>query len=135
MVVNGNPKAQGRPRACVRGAHASVYNPSNANGWKDTIYYETMKHRPTIPFSLPVRIDIKWRMPRPKRLLRKLDPEGEMPHTSKPDRDNLDKAVLDAMLGGGWFLDDCYVTAGFIQKVYHAKNGLPGADIVVWTYR
>lgn len=36
-------------------------------------------------------------------------------HIKKPDRDNLDKAVLDALTGIFW-IDDCQVCDGRIRK-------------------
>lgn len=41
------------------------------------------------------------------------------PHTSKPDRDNVDKALLDAL-----FKDDSGVGCGFISKVWDLQSHL-----------
>jgi Holliday junction resolvase RusA-like endonuclease len=136
FVVAGLPKGQPRPRAFARmmGARAvaRVYESGTAEGWKGDIAIASAKSKPDRPLSGPVRVDITWLLPRPKRLMRRVDPEGEMPCTAKPDRDNLDKAVLDAMTRLGWWADDAQVYAGYIEKLYHAKSGRPGARVKVY---
>ena len=134
ITVEGEPKAQGRPRDRMMGKHISIYNPTIAKPWRERVYYATCPHKPIKPFECPVRVDVKWMMPRPKRLMRKKDPEGELPCTSKPDLDNLYKIVLDPMKDAGWFRDDSYVCMGLLEKFYHSKDGIPGAEIVVWSY-
>jgi len=68
---------------------------------------------------------------RPKRLYRKKDPDGIIPHAAKPDRDNLDKAVLDVLTTLGFWRDDGQISAGRIDKYYHAKGDKPGARITI----
>ena len=46
-----------------------------------------------------------------------------MPHTSKPDGDNLEKAVLDAM-NGVVYHDDRLVWQSARVKVYGAENSV-----------
>lgn len=131
--VRGNPKAQGRPRAFVHGKHAGVYNPSNADDWKSLVTLAARDKRPMNAIEGPVIVDLTFFFARPKRLCRKKDPPGAIPHTSKPDRDNLDKAVLDVLTDLGFWRDDCQVWGGRIQKFYCAIGDSPGAEIrVTW---
>ncbi len=51
-------------------------------------------------------------------------------HTGRPDRDNLDKAVLDAMKGL-IFRDDAQVCAGTIEKWIAAGDEQPHVTIVI----
>ena len=37
LFIPGNPVPQGRPRACIRGKHASVYEDAKSKDWKKTI--------------------------------------------------------------------------------------------------
>jgi Holliday junction resolvase RusA-like endonuclease len=76
----------------------------------------------------PLRIDINVYFPRPQRLMRAKDPDFAIWHTSKPDRDNIDKGILDA-LKGIVFVDDAQVCMGEIRKYYHEKGGRPRAEI------
>jgi len=97
--------------------------------WKGDIIRAAQPHRPAEPFSTPMRLDLCVFLPRPQSLRRKKDPDGPVWAPKKPDRDNLDKAVLDALTADGWFSDDCLVVFGVLAKVYHRKGGVPGAII------
>lgn len=129
--VKGRPKGQGRPRAFIRGKHAGVYNPKVADDWKALIAIEAKKYCPKTPMAGPVRVDIDFFLPRPKRLCRKKDPDHQLWCEGKPDRDNLDKAVLDVLTDIGFWRDDSQVCCGLIQKFYHGKEGFSGAIIKI----
>jgi len=136
--VDGVPKGQPRPRGfAFRRANKTsvrVYDPGTAEGWKAQIALAVKPFLPPQPLTGPIRVDILFRFPRPKRLCRKKDPPGELPHTAKPDRDNCDKAVLDALKQVGLYRDDAQVCDGRIVKVYHALGGKPGARIQVFAW-
>tara|TARA_R100001460_G_scaffold13476_4_gene30344 strand:- start:2322 stop:2690 length:369 start_codon:yes stop_codon:yes gene_type:complete len=73
-----------------------TYNPKNADFWKMHVGMaakDAMKEAPT-PLSGPLILEIEFRMPRPKRL-RKAD--VDIPHTCRPDTDNLVKSTQDAL--------------------------------------
>ena len=86
---------------------------------------------PPQPLEEGVMVSMEFYLPRPKRLMRKKDPVEVMVHTSKPDVDNLAKAILDCMTQAGWWRDDCQVFASVVRKWYHRKDGVPGATITV----
>ena len=129
--VRGIPKGQPRGRATIRGRHAGIYDPGTANGWKALVANAGSSHRPAEPIRHPVRVVISFAMPRPKRLMRRSDPDGPIWCTAKPDVDNLTKAVLDALTNDGWWLDDSIVAQCDATKRYHAKNDAPGAVIAI----
>lgn len=129
--VLGLPKGQPRPRAFARNGHAAIYNPGTAESWKSDIALAAKPFLPDRPLRGPVRVDCVFIFPRPKGLMRRKDPEGEILHTAKPDRDNCEKALLDALKTIGMFWDDSQVCCGEISKVYAAKGALPGARIRV----
>ena len=133
--VRGIPKAQPRPRAFARKIGgtfvARVYEAGTAEAWKSDVIVAARPLRPSSPIQGPVRVSLVVLHPRPKRLMRAKDPDGPLFCTSKPDRDNLDKAVLDALKTDGWFLDDAQVVDGRIRKGYHSKTGAPGAWITI----
>ena len=135
LEIEGEPKAQPRPRAFSRDGHARVYDEATAEGWKSLIALAAQEARPAMPLDEPVRIDATFYFKRPKRLMRRTDPKGPVRHTAKPDRDNLDKAVLDALKTIGFLRDDSVVCAGSIEKFYHTKTGRPGAVIEIYTRR
>ena len=55
---------------------------------------------------------------RPKRLMRRKDPEGRILHGSPPDADNIAKAVIDAL--NPWITMDQRVARLHVGKVYAA---------------
>lgn len=132
--VAGEPKAQGRPRAFAMKMgnkySARVFNPTTAEGWKSAIALAGKLHMPAVPLEGPLRVDAFFVFNRPKshyrtgrnaHELRESAPEW---HTSKPDRDNLDKAVLDALKTLGFFKDDSQVCDGVPQKKYGMHPGV-----------
>ncbi len=131
IQVDGVPKPQPRPRAFAIGGKARVYDPGTAEGWKGAIALAVGKHLPEKPIEGPVRVLIDFFMPRPKRLMRKRDSDEAIPHVSKPDVDNLAKAVLDCLTEIGMWGDDSQVWRLDVRKLYHAKNHRPGACIYI----
>lgn len=129
--ADGIPKAQPRAKATMRGLHAGVYDPGTSDGWKAIVVFAARSMRPPAPIEGPVAVDIELFFPRPKSLCRRKDPDGPVRHTSKPDRDNCEKAILDALKQDGWFRDDSQVCDGVVRKHYHAKGARPGAQITV----
>lgn len=153
--VEGIPKAQPRPKSSsfkrtdkktgIQYDSSMIYNPKSADGWKDLVKLAFIGHRGR-NIEDPIICDIIFLMPRPKSLMRKKDPDGRIRHTKKPDRDNLDKSVMDCLsapvkkkkgnsfvlVGGiGVWKDDCQVYKGTIEKYYCAKNENPGAYITI----
>lgn len=141
FIVTGDPKAQPRPRAFARKMGdkftARIYDAGTAEGWKSQIAMKATPHRPAAPFDGPLSVNATFIFKRPNahfvgnkpaKPLRADAPEW---HTTKPDRDNLEKALLDTItqLGGFWH-DDTQVCAGEIRKVYGAT---PGAVVEIST--
>jgi hypothetical protein len=79
----------------------------------------------------PVRVDLCFYFARPKSHFRTgkfagvLRDDAPKWHTTKPDRDNLEKAVLDALTQvGGFWQDDSQVCAGSVTKRYGIPCGM-----------
>lgn len=130
FFVPGIPKGQPRARACIRGRHAGIYNPATADDWKSAVYDSAKRFAPQSPEAGPVCVDLTFYFPRPKghyrtgRRTHELRPDAPKFHTSKPDRDNSDKAVLDSLSQLGFWKDDAQVCDGRIQKLYGARTGV-----------
>ena len=121
-----------RPRARViaqpgKKPRPQIYMPAVSRDYKRTIALAAQPHMPDAVIDEPLRVDLLALMPRPKRLLRRKDPDGLIWDTSKPDRDNLDKAVLDAL--SPYWRDDTLVCLGTLLKAYHARDGRPGLHV------
>lgn len=137
-VINvlGDPKAQPRPKAFARRfksgqVMARVYTPGTAEEWKSQIALAAREFVPMPPLVGPLRVDIEFRFSRPKShyLTKGLRQNAPHWHTSRPDRDNLDKAVMDALTTIGFWCDDSQVCAGEVTKIYVEER--PGAVITV----
>lgn len=123
FFAEGLPKGQPRPKAFSRGGHASVYDPGTAEGWKACV---AMAAKPHIEARItgPVRLTLSFRFPRPKShfgkkqghpILKESAPDF---HTSKPDSDNLAKAIMDALSQIGIWNDDAQVASLQSTKLY-----------------
>lgn len=151
FTVYGSPVAQPRQRHTPlmkdgkpligRGGRPVVvnYTPKTAlaNQWKTDIkaaaFAELCAAGQVSDLSLwdgPIAAHITVFFPRPKRLMRAKDPDGPVLHIAKPDRDNVEKTILDA-LKGIVFIDDCQVCSGAVRKFYHEKTGRPRAEITM----
>lgn len=126
--VIGIPKGSPRPRAFVRGGHASVYVPNVADDWKACVRSAVDRAYDSPPMlEGPVRLSIVYRMPRPKAKIKSVW------HSKRPDLDNMDKATMDALSQAGVWHDDSQVANKETGKVYAKENESPGASIVVRT--
>lgn len=141
--VFGDPKGQPRARAFRRGNHTGVYDPGTADAWKFAVREAA---RETWNRDLggetfgkvPIYVGITFFFRRPKSHWRKCKQLGETLksdapkwHTSKPDRDNCEKAILDALTTLGIWEDDSQVCCGQVFKRYADHAGLPGAVVVI----
>lgn len=133
------PKGKGRPRATVRGDHASVYTDAKTRAFEAGISDAArlvMAGRPALAGALSV--SLRFRMPVPKsapKWQRLGMAAGEIPHVSKSDLDNMVKAVLDGMAAHSRapkvpivFVNDSQIVRLFATKVYAEK---PGIDVRV----
>lgn len=133
FYVPGAPAGQVRfAQAWVKGKDGTMkrvaFPPKDKDGsphpsmrWREAVrVYADMnrsEHWPILK-PWPVRISLEFRKIKPKGV-----PRWQQWWTTKPDRDNLDKAVLDA-LTGVVFEDDSQVVGGEITKIYHDQPGV-----------
>lgn len=132
--VDGEPKAQPRPRAFARKMGgkfvARVYDAGTAEGWKSAVAAAALPHRPARPLDGPLSLMLVYSMPRPKSHYRSGKRSHELKdgmtanHTQKPDLDNLTKAVLDALTQIGMWRDDSQVCEKREVKVWSERGGV-----------
>jgi Holliday junction resolvase RusA-like endonuclease len=142
MIVPAIPIAQPRAKASTFGGHVKIYTPTsikNEDGsrkphpiaaFKATVRLAFRDAYKGSPLTGPLKCDCLFVMPRPKNLIWKTRSMPRLPHTSKPDRDNLDKAVMDALKGLAW-IDDAQVCQGYIEKCIASGYEQPHAVITV----
>lgn len=100
------PKAKGS----VRQARERFYNPS-ARGMKKLRQYviANLPTFPEFPLNGPLLVIVHFCIPSPLSLPNsKREAQHLLPHTKKPDGDNLEKFVNDALNGVVW-TDDCNI--------------------------
>lgn len=133
----GEPKGQPRARSTVRRGKggkvfSGVYDPGTADDWKSIVRAAALAKWDRVPFTGPTKVTIIVYFTRPKSHFRSngfLKPNAPAFHTSKPDRDNVDKAILDALVSCGVLSDDKIVCKGGIMKRY--AESAPFADIMI----
>jgi Holliday junction resolvase RusA-like endonuclease len=82
------------------------------------------------PLDGPLELSMQCLLPRPKRLVWKRRPMPAVPHTSKPDVDNLAKAVFDALNGLLW-QDDSQVYQASVSKWFVSGDSSPGVIVSI----
>jgi Holliday junction resolvase RusA-like endonuclease len=149
FIVVGDPKGEPRHRSTVRGKHAHIYVPKTADAWKYAVRGALMEQLdgyadwPVFPIGTAVGLRVTFFMPRPKSHYvagdrdRDLKPSAPFWCTSKPDADNMLKAVADCL--GPWpkgskgllWDDDQQVCCMAAIKMYTPVDREPGAMIEV----
>ena len=128
--VPGQPRGKGRPRATVRGGHARMYTPAETEAYESLVRMcaaQALSGRPI--FEGPVEVMVQIVLARPKRLCRKADPIGRILCASKPDADNVVKAILDGCKV--LWRDDAQVAHMDVWKYYAARDEAPHVRVQV----
>ncbi len=127
--VEGIPKAQPRPSVAVRGKFAHVYYKGKEfKIWKETLIDQLEKMGPF--FEGPIGVRLQYLLKRPKALKK---PTGPIIHVKKPDVDNLDKIILDALTQASMLDDDSQVSKLDVEKWYTGRGMKTGIFIAVRT--
>jgi Holliday junction resolvase RusA-like endonuclease len=141
VKVPGEPIAQGRPRAFSffgrdGRQHTRVYDPPVSRSWKGAAQVhmrEALDHSqlnaPAFPDG-PVRVEIEAVFTCPRTDYRKRNPRERRAKTSKPDIENVGKALMDAANGILW-TDDSQVAELTIRKITGAQGEAPYVQATV----
>jgi len=114
LFLEGTPKPKQRPRWSGK----FMYSPKSV--WEKEL--KRLLKAFDFYYDVPIRVNMCFYMPRPKNHYRTgkfshlLKDDSPVYHSQRPDRDNLDKAVLDVMTDAGLLSDDCIVVDGRILK-------------------
>lgn len=114
------------------GGFARHYTPKNSpvNVFKDMVRLSAKQAHCGRLIKGAVICNLTFVMPRPKSKIWKTKPMPRYPHIIKPDKDNLEKAVLDSLTGIIW-KDDCQVFTGKVAKWVAAGDEEPHVDIEI----
>lgn len=123
--VIGNPKAQPRVKAVRRGSYAGVYTPPTAAGWKECVKLAAIQAGiQGKGWDGPLELRAEFYMPRPKAR------RNDVWVATKPDLDNLDKSLRDALTDICVWRDDSQIVEGYSCKQYETDDEPPGC--MVW---
>lgn len=114
----GQVRGKSRPRAAVRGGHATIYTPSTQHKAEAAIKASAMRERLPAPFSGPVALDVFISHAMPTSWSQKKRAEMTGAYVDKkPDSDNQMKTIMDALNGLLWD-DDRQVAKIAYEKRY-----------------
>lgn len=126
LKIVGIPEPQARPRTFSRGGRIVTFSPKS--NWYQIVYAGALEKRPKAPILGPIDLQARFWFPRPKSA--KKDAFWKI---SRPDLDNLLKAIKDALTEAQWWVDDSQVSRIMMEKRYvdggYGKE--PGVDIWV----
>jgi Holliday junction resolvase RusA-like endonuclease len=109
FVYEGIPKAQGRPRFARMGKFVKTYDPKDSAAYKSNVAAQIVAQKPKlIERNKAVRLWLSFYLPRPKGHYGKnglKEQFKDLPHTSKPDLDNMIKSLKDSLKGIVWYDD------------------------------
>ena len=149
FFVAGLPAGQPRVKARFTGKFTQIYTPTTVKGpmgtephpaatWKMIVRGEAEKawHENGYPnqWMGPLCVNLTFYFARPKAHFKtngQLKPNAPKWHTSKPDRDNCDKLVLDALTNLCLWGDDCQVCDGKPRKLYAGPGQQTGCQIEI----
>lgn len=112
------PRGKDRPRV-TRTGHA--FTPAATRKWESSLALMAQEKLPKTVIEAEVSVHVLAVLPRPKRLLRRKDPDGLIWAPTKPDADNILKATLDALKA--FWRDDAQVVDAQIFKVFAERDG------------
>ncbi|MFO7677936.1 MAG: RusA family crossover junction endodeoxyribonuclease [Thermoplasmatota archaeon] len=129
FVIKGIPQVKQRPRFATRNGRVLTYTPKTTATFENLVRLKAEKEF-IRPLAGPIRLAIRFLLPRPKRLIWKTKPMAEVYSDKRPDIDNLAKSVIDG-LNGTAFKDDGQISDLHVTKKYHAGNSEPKTIIIV----
>lgn len=121
--INGTPRPKARPRF-VKGRVVTTAKETEKlwKNWLMRAVKDAVANRgdPAPLFSAAVRVTMCFTFEPPASARDRIG----KPHTHKPDKDNLEKLVLDVMVKAGVLKDDSLVADGPVQKVWGERAGV-----------
>ena len=109
--VAGNPQPQARPRTFFSGGRPITF--SEKSDFRKQVYAKALESRHTAPLDRALGLVLRFHMRRPKTGHR-----GALWHITRPDMDNLEKAVMDAITDAKIWRDDSLVAFKRSEKTY-----------------
>lgn len=130
VFISGLPIAQPRVKASSHGGFTSVYTPqAKIKPWKKALASGMADLKPVLG---PAVVTLRFFFERPKTHVKKkggLRAGISEEMISKPDLDNLAKAVFDVMVEKRLLVDDSYIVKTVQEKLWVPPGMLSGVTI------
>ena len=120
FTVPGPAVPQGRPRLTTIGGHPRAYDPPRSRKYKAKVRAYAQRAGRMEPITGPVKLTLEEYRPIPKswsKNKREAARTQRLLPTTRPDMDNVEKAIMDALNGLAWN-DDAQVVLKVSMKVY-----------------
>jgi crossover junction endodeoxyribonuclease RusA len=131
FTIPGIPVAQPRQRHRIVGTYVQNYTPTKhpVNAFKAAAQLAASQVFDE-PLGGPVMLKVVFVMPRPKNLIWKSRPMPRLPKVTKPDCENILKALMDALTGIAW-RDDVQVWTAWVTKWIAAGDEAPHTEVEI----
>ena len=98
VAHRAHPQPRPKARRLPMGVHIYTPNSPKVKSWKDAVRdsFTATAGQDFAPIEGLVKVSVDFILNRPASLCGKKHPDGLIPHTSKPDIDNLLKSTLKA---------------------------------------
>lgn len=135
FVVYTVPVAQPRQKHRQIGSFIQNYTPTKhpVNAFKSALQDECRKWFSGPVIDGAVSLELLFVLPRPKNKMWKSRPMPRILHTAKPDLDNLQKSVKDALSKIAW-RDDSQVCSVKAAKFVASGDERPHVVVIVRTF-
>lgn len=134
FTVPGDPVAKGRARSFVRNGHVAHYTPEKTARYENLVKLAAAQAMgTTAPIEVAVFLIVRAYMPIPKSWSLKKQRAAALEEifpTSRPDLDNIVKAIKDGANGVTW-KDDSQVVDVIASKRY----GLPRVEVEIREFK
>lgn len=130
FTILGPPIGEGRPRAVRMGPMVRMHAAPKSAEWRAVAAQQMAAERIGEVITEPVRVILTAVMPRPASIPKRAGP-GRLWRATKPDIDNIAKAVLDALVTAGIIGDDRQVVHLSATKPTAASDETPRVIVCV----
>jgi Holliday junction resolvase RusA-like endonuclease len=116
-------------RLQIRNGKPIFFKTKKASDYQKIINLYSIKYKPQSPWDCAIRLEIDYFLERPMRLNTKKTPQCALPHTKRPDLDNIQKGTQDALRD--FWIDDSQIADLAIRKYYVAVGQQPSIKIKI----
>ena len=116
-------------RVMVRGGKPIFFKQQRVVKWEQSIEWLTASYRPATPLEGALEMSVWFVMKRPKAMFGKKHPDERVWNIHRPDADNLQKGLQDALKG--FWIDDAQIVKLSLNKCYAAKDETPKIEVEI----